>query len=266
MRAAVCHDWGEPESLSIEDMPEPEMTEGGVRIAVKAAGVNFADTLMIKGEYQVRPPFPFSPGLEVGGEVLECAPGVTQVKPRDKVMAMVPFGGCAEQVIAPEVDVFRVPDAMDEISAAAFPVVYGTSHIGLKDKLNLQPGEVLLVNGAAGGVGLTAVEIAKKMGATVIAAAGGAAHLAGVVAAHTVLPVLGVPMNGWALDGLDSLLATVQMPRGIPVGTLAIGKAGAINAALLAVSILGAKRPELRDALRERRRQDAEKILAETLE
>ncbi|MBT4863784.1 MAG: 5-(carboxyamino)imidazole ribonucleotide mutase [Planctomycetaceae bacterium] len=99
-----------------------------------------------------------------------------------------------------------------------------------------------------------------------IAAAGGAAHLAGVVAAHTVLPVLGVPMNGWALDGLDSLLATVQMPRGIPVGTLAIGKAGAINAALLAVSILGAKRPELRDALRERRRQDAEKILAETLE
>ena len=178
MRAAVCHDWGEPESLSIEDMPEPEMTEGGVRIAVKAAGVNFADTLMIKGEYQVRPPFPFSPGLEVGGEVLECAPGVTQVKPRDKVMAMVPFGGYAEQVIAPEVDVFRVPDAMDEISAAAFPVVYGTSHIGLKDKLNLQPGEVLLVNGAAGGVGLTAVEIAKKMGATVIAAAGGADKLA----------------------------------------------------------------------------------------
>jgi len=99
-----------------------------------------------------------------------------------------------------------------------------------------------------------------------IAAAGGAAHLAGVVAAHTVLPVLGVPMTGWALDGLDSLLATVQMPRGIPVGTLAIGKAGAINAALLAVSILGAKRPELRDALRERRRQDAEKILSETLE
>lgn len=99
-----------------------------------------------------------------------------------------------------------------------------------------------------------------------IAAAGGAAHLAGVVAAHTVLPVLGVPMTGWALDGLDSLLATVQMPRGIPVGTVAIGKAGAINAALLAVSILGAKRPELRDQLRARRKADAEKILAETLE
>jgi 5-(carboxyamino)imidazole ribonucleotide mutase len=111
------------------------------------------------------------------------------------------------------------------------------------------------------------IRTSEKEGVEVfIAAAGGAAHLAGVVAAHTVLPVLGVPMSGWALDGLDSLLATVQMPRGIPVGTLAIGKAGAINAALLAVSILGAKRPELRDALRERRREDAEKILAETLE
>ena len=100
----------------------------------------------------------------------------------------------------------------------------------------------------------------------VIAAAGGAAHLAGVAAAHTVLPVLGVPMTGWALDGLDSLLATVQMPRGIPVGTLAIGKAGAVNSALLAISILSASRRELRDRLRAYRKQQAEKILGETLE
>ena len=99
-----------------------------------------------------------------------------------------------------------------------------------------------------------------------IAAAGGAAHLAGVAAAHTVLPVLGVPMTGWALDGLDALLATVQMPRGIPVGTLAIGKAGAVNAALLAISILAGKRPELRDKIRDYRRRQAEQILDETLE
>jgi 5-(carboxyamino)imidazole ribonucleotide mutase len=99
-----------------------------------------------------------------------------------------------------------------------------------------------------------------------IAAAGGAAHLAGVVAAHTVLPVLGVPMKGWSLDGLDSLLSTVQMPRGIPVGTLAIGKAGAVNAALLAVSILGTHQPELRDRLREFRARQREQILGETLE
>ncbi len=99
-----------------------------------------------------------------------------------------------------------------------------------------------------------------------IAAAGGAAHLAGVVAAHTVLPVLGVPMKGWALDGLDSLLSTVQMPRGIPVGTLAIGKAGAVNAGLLAASILSLSRPELREKLKAQRRREAARILAEKLD
>lgn len=98
-----------------------------------------------------------------------------------------------------------------------------------------------------------------------IAAAGGAAHLAGAVAAHTVLPVLGVPMVGWSLDGLDSLLSTVQMPRGIPVGTLAIGKAGAVNAALLAVSILGTSRPELLQKLKDQRAAQAKQILSETL-
>lgn len=98
-----------------------------------------------------------------------------------------------------------------------------------------------------------------------IAAAGGAAHLAGVVAAHTVLPVLGVPMQAWSLDGLDSLLSTVQMPRGIPVGTLAIGKAGAVNAALLAISILGNKRPELQQQLWDYRNREKKKILDEEL-
>ena len=99
-----------------------------------------------------------------------------------------------------------------------------------------------------------------------IAAAGGAAHLAGVVAAHTVLPVLGVPMQAWSLDGLDSLLATVQMPRGIPVGTLAIGKAGAVNAALLAVAILANQRPDLREQLKAYRQAQTDKILSESLD
>ncbi len=102
---------------------------------------------------------------------------------------------------------------------------------------------------------------------TIIAAAGGAAHLAGVAAAHTVLPVLGVPMKGWALDGLDSLLATVQMPRGIPVATFAIGKAGAVNAALFAVSVLAANgRPELRQKLWDRRKAEGDAILSQVLE
>ena len=100
----------------------------------------------------------------------------------------------------------------------------------------------------------------------IIAAAGGAAHLAGVCAAHTVLPVLGVPMTGWATDGLAALLATVQMPRGIPVGTLAIGKAGAVNAALLAIAILAVSRPELRQKIKDYRREQADTILGETLE
>ena len=100
----------------------------------------------------------------------------------------------------------------------------------------------------------------------IIAAAGGAAHLAGVCAAHTVLPVLGVPMTGWATDGLDALLATVQMPRGIPVGTLAIGKAGAVNAALLAIAILAVSRPDLRQKIKDYRRAQADTILGESLE
>ncbi|MFP6703398.1 MAG: 5-(carboxyamino)imidazole ribonucleotide mutase [Planctomycetaceae bacterium] len=100
----------------------------------------------------------------------------------------------------------------------------------------------------------------------IIAAAGGAAHLAGVCAAHTVLPVLGVPMTGWATDGMDALLATVQMPRGIPVGTLAIGKAGAVNAALLAIAILANNRPELRQQIKDYRQSQADAILAESLE
>ncbi len=178
MRAFLCHDWGEAEAMQVEDAPAPEMTADGVRIAVKAAGVNFADTLMVKGEYQVRPPFPFSPGLEVAGEVLECAPGVDAFKQGDRVMAMVHYGGYATEVVAPAKDVVRIPDSMDFTIAAGFPIVYGTSHIGLVDKLKLQPGETLLVHGAAGGVGLTAVEIGKLLGATVIATAGGADKLA----------------------------------------------------------------------------------------
>jgi 5-(carboxyamino)imidazole ribonucleotide mutase len=107
---------------------------------------------------------------------------------------------------------------------------------------------------------------AKERGLQVIiAAAGGAAHLAGVLAAHTILPVLGVPMESAMLRGMDSLLSTVQMPAGIPVGTLAIGKAGAINAALLAIAILALHRPDLHEKLEAFRKEQAETILSQTL-
>ena len=173
MRAIVCNVWGEPESLTMEDVEPPALGPGGVRIAVKGCGVNFADILLVAGTYQTKPDFPFSPGLEVAGEVLECAPGVDGLKSGQRVIATVDHGGFAEQVVASAERIIPIPDAMDFTSAAAFPVAYGTSHLGLAYKAQLKAGETLLVLGAAGGVGLTAVEIGKKMGATVIACAGG---------------------------------------------------------------------------------------------
>ena len=165
MRAVVCRQLGEPDGLSIEDVPPPPLAPGCVRIAVGAAGLNFADTLIIAGTYQVKPPLPFSPGFEVAGRVMECAPGVTRCRPGDRVMAVVEC-------------VFLLPEAVDEVAAAGFPVAYGTSHLGLKYKAGLAAGETLLVHGAAGGVGLTAVEVGKRLGATVIATATGPEKLA----------------------------------------------------------------------------------------
>ena len=177
MRAVVCREWCDPSGLRVEDVPVPPLAADGVRIAVHAAGLNFADTLIIAGAYQIKPPLPFSPGFEAAGRVLECAAGVTRCKPGDRVMAVVEYGGFAEQVVAPEDCVFVLPDNVDDVTAAAFPVAYGTSHLGLKYRAGLVAGETLLVHGAAGGVGLTAVEIGKRLGAVVIATASGAEKL-----------------------------------------------------------------------------------------
>jgi NADPH2:quinone reductase len=173
MRAVLCKAWGGPDDLTIGEMAEPDLPETGVRIAVHAAAANFADTLMIKGQYQEKPAFPFAPGLECAGTVIDVAPGVTRLKPGDRVFGVVGHGGFAEVAVAEERRVYRIPDSMDFASAAAFPVAYGTSHMGLILKAGLKAGETVLINGAAGGVGLTAVEIAKHIGATVIASAGG---------------------------------------------------------------------------------------------
>lgn len=180
MRAVLCKSFeGGMDGLEVvDDAPSPPLVEGAVRIRVHAAGINFADTLMVSGQYQVKPPLPFSPGLEAAGEVIEVADGVTRVAPGDRVMASLHYGAFATEAVTPEETVYPIPDSMDFVSAAAFPIVYGTSHVGLVHKLKLQAGETLLVHGAAGGVGLTAVEIAKKLGATVIATAGGAEKLA----------------------------------------------------------------------------------------
>ncbi|MDB5362444.1 MAG: Zinc-binding dehydrogenase [Rhodospirillales bacterium] len=175
MKAIICEQWGPPSSLRWAEVPHRTLDAGQARIRVRATGINFADVLMVGGTYQVKPAFPFSPGLESAGEVVEVAPDVTNVAPGDRVLAVSRFGGSyAEELVADARAVVRIPDEMDFKTAAAFPVAYGTSHFGLTHRGNLKAGEWLVVAGAAGGVGLTAVEIGKQLGAKVIAIAGGA--------------------------------------------------------------------------------------------
>ncbi len=178
MRAVLCKAWGTPDDLVVEEVAEPPMTEGGARIRVMAAGINFADTLAIQGKYQVKAPLPFSPGLEGAGEVIEVAPGVSGLRPGDRVAFNDEYGAWAEQVVLPASQVWTIPAGMDWVTAGGFPVVYSTSYTGLIDRGGLKAGDWLMVHGAAGGVGLTAVEIGKKVGATVIATAGSDEKLA----------------------------------------------------------------------------------------
>ncbi len=171
MRAVHCKEFGGPETLVIEEAETQKPGPSQMRIAVRAAGVNFADLLMISGHYQHKPPFPFAPGLELAGEVIECGKDARRAKVGDRVMAGVTHGAYAEEAVAEDSRVFPIPDSMSFEIAAGFMVAYGTSHVGLGHRVGLKKGETLLVHGASGGVGLTAVEIGTVMGATVIAAA-----------------------------------------------------------------------------------------------
>jgi len=175
MRAMRVHELGA--GLLMDDVPVPEPGPGQVRLKIHACGVNFADTLMVKGRYQEKPPLPFAPGMEVCGTVDALGEDVTGAAPGTRVIASCGAGGFAEYALAPARACVPIPDAMSDTQAAAFQVAYGTSHVALGHKANLQPGERLLVLGAAGGVGLTAVEIGKLMGAEVIAVARGAGRL-----------------------------------------------------------------------------------------
>src|SRR5215471_17913512 len=171
MRAVICRVWGAVEDLTIEDVPAPTPAADEVLIDVRVTSVNYADSLMVAGKYQTRPPFPFSPGLETAGVVARCGAGVTRFKPGDRVMATLSWGGLAEQAVAKEGEAFAIPDGMSFEEAGAFPIAYISSDVALRWQGRLEAGETLLVLGAAGGVGLTAVEIGKAMGARVIAGA-----------------------------------------------------------------------------------------------
>ena len=171
MRAVLCHGWGAVEDLTLEEVPAPTPGPGEVLITVKATAVNYADSLMVAGRYQTRPPLPFSPGLETAGVVAACGSGVKRFASGDRVMAILAYGGLAEMAVSPEAETFAVPARMSFEEAGAFPIAYISSHVAIRWQGRLEPGETLLVLGAAGGVGLTAVEIGKAMGARVIAAA-----------------------------------------------------------------------------------------------
>ena len=171
MKAVLCKAFGPPESLVIEEVEPLKPGKGQVVIGVKACGVNFPDTLIIQGKYQSKPPFPFIPGGEVAGIIKEVGEGADHVEVGDRVIAFTGLGGFAEEVVADVPRLIPMPQGMDFTTASAFMMIYGTSHHALKDRAQLKPGETLLVLGAAGGVGLAAVEIGKVLGAHVIAAA-----------------------------------------------------------------------------------------------
>ncbi|TXG78502.1 MAG: NADPH:quinone oxidoreductase family protein [Rhodocyclaceae bacterium] len=178
MRAIVCHTLVGPEGLRLLEVPEPHPGPGQVRIRVHACGVNFADSLITRGEYQRQPPPPFTPGFEVSGEVVELGVGAAGVTVGDCVLAVVPHGGYAEQAVVDPIRCVRLPAGLAWVDAAALPIAFGTAHLALSHRARLRAGERLVVHGAAGGIGLAAVTVGKRLGATVIATASGPDKLA----------------------------------------------------------------------------------------
>jgi len=171
MKAVLCKNWGPPDSLVVEDVPSPAPGKGQLLVSVKASGVNFPDVLLIQNKYQFRPELPFSPGSEIAGVVRQVGEGVHGFMPGDRVMAHTRWGGYAEEAVVDEALVTPVPAGLDLAVAASFGLVYATAYHALKDRAAIKAGETLLVLGAAGGVGLAAVELGKLFGARVIACA-----------------------------------------------------------------------------------------------
>ncbi|MEL7312062.1 MAG: NADPH:quinone oxidoreductase family protein [Pseudomonadota bacterium] len=178
MKAALVKAYGAPDSIVIEDIESPTPSEGEAKVRLRACGVNFPDVLMVAGKYQFKPEMPFSPGAEMAGEVVELGPNTDGAAIGDRVLCFLGHGGMAEEIVVPVKALVPMPPGMDFNMAAAVTLTYGTSYHALKQRAALQAGEKLLVLGAAGGVGLAAVELGKQMGAEVYAAASTAEKLA----------------------------------------------------------------------------------------
>jgi NADPH:quinone reductase len=177
-KAVVCRELGPPESLRLESFASVPLAPGQVRVAIHAAGINFPDILMAAGEYQLKPPLPFTPGVEAAGEVSEVADDVAGVAVGDRVIVKLRHGGYADEAVVTPAQLMPLPSTFDYAEGATYLAAHGTAYHALIDRGQLQPGEVLLVHGAGGGVGLAAVEIGKLLGATVIAAASSEEKLA----------------------------------------------------------------------------------------
>ena len=174
MRALVVHQHGPLDNLKLETLPDPQPGSGEVLIDVHAASVNFPDLLVIGGTYQNLPKTPFVPGKDLAGTVAAVGAGVTSVKPGERVMAQIEYGAFAERAVAAQTSCHRMPDGMSYAEGAAMGLVYLTAYFALIERGDLRPGESVLVNGAAGGVGLATVQLAKALGATVVASVGSA--------------------------------------------------------------------------------------------
>lgn len=171
MKALLCERLGPPESLVLADLPIPLPGPGEALIRVRAAGLNFFDTLIIAGKYQVAPDLPFSPAGELCGEIAALGPGVTGWREGQRVVAYLGWGAAREYVLARADTLAAAPDGLADARAAGLSVTYGTTLHALVDRAAIRPGETLAVLGAAGGTGLAAVEIGKALGARVIACA-----------------------------------------------------------------------------------------------
>lgn len=166
MKAIVARDWCEPKDLKLEEIDKPEPKKGDVLLKVGAAALNFPDILMIQGKYQVRPPHPFTPGLEVAGTIEALGEGVEGYEVGERVMSQIGIGGFAEYATSPAVNLRHMPEGMTDEQGSGFGLVYTTSYFALAHRAQMKPGETVLVHSAAGGVGLSAVQIAKALGAS----------------------------------------------------------------------------------------------------
>src|SRR5207247_3627203 len=179
MRAIVVDRWMEPAALRVREAPDPELAPGTLAVEVRAAGCNFFDLVMVRGQYQVKPPFPFIPGAELAGVVRAAGRGVEGFAAGDRVLASVPLGAFAERAVVPARSAWRMPAEMSFEAGASFPIVYPTSYAGLVLRAGLRRGETLLVHAAAGGVGRPAVQIGPALGGRASSAGGGRARAAG---------------------------------------------------------------------------------------